>query len=49
MKKNPNLLWITAIVLGWLFDLLFWKQSFGINFCDLHGAMFSRRLPPSVD
>ena len=32
MKKNPNLLWITAIVLGWLFDFLFWKQSFGINF-----------------
>ena len=31
MKKNPNLLWITAIVLGWLFDFLFWKQSFGIN------------------
>ena len=32
MKKNPNLLWITAIALGWLFDLLFWEQSFGINF-----------------
>jgi Domain of unknown function (DUF4173) len=32
MKKNPNLLWITVIVLGWLFDFLFWKQSFGINF-----------------
>ena len=32
MKKNPKLLWITAIVLGWLFDFLFWKQSFGINF-----------------
>jgi hypothetical protein len=32
MKKNPNLLWITAIVLGGLFDFLFWKQSFGINF-----------------
>jgi len=32
MKKNPNLLWVIAIVLGWLFDFLFWKQSFGINF-----------------
>ncbi len=32
MKKNPNLLWITAFLLGWLFDLLFWKQSIGINF-----------------
>ena len=32
MTKRPNLLWITALVLGWLFDLLFWKQPFGINF-----------------
>jgi hypothetical protein len=32
MKKNPNLLWIVAILLGWLFDFLFWQQSFGINF-----------------
>ena len=32
MKKTSNLLWITVIVLGWLFDFLFWKQSFGINF-----------------
>ncbi len=32
MKKNSNLLWIVAIALGWLFDFLFWKQSFGVNF-----------------
>ncbi|MBI1855345.1 MAG: hypothetical protein HYR93_05715, partial [Chloroflexi bacterium] len=32
MKKNPNLLWITAIALGWLFDFLFWKERPGINF-----------------
>jgi len=32
MKKNPNLLWVIAIVLGWSFDLLFWGTSFGINF-----------------
>src|SRR5271157_680617 len=32
MKKTSNLLWVTVIVLGWLFDFLFWKQSFGINF-----------------
>ena len=32
MKKNPNLLWITAILLGWLFDFLFWQKSVGINF-----------------
>jgi len=32
MRKNPNLLWIAVIVLGWLFDFLFWKQAFGVNF-----------------
>lgn len=32
MKKNPNLLWIVAIALGWSFDFLFWKQTPGINF-----------------
>jgi len=32
MKKNPNLLWIVAIALGWLFDFLFWKIPGGINF-----------------
>ena len=32
MKKNPNILWIATLVLGWSFDFLFWKQSFGINF-----------------
>ncbi len=32
MKKNPNLLWITTVALGWLFDFLFWKHSPGINF-----------------
>ena len=37
MKKTSNLLWVTAIVLGWLFDFLFWKQSFGINFAIFTG------------
>ena len=32
MKKNPNLLWIITIALGWLFDFLFWKRPAGINF-----------------
>lgn len=32
MKKSPNILWIATLVLGWSFDFLFWKQSFGINF-----------------
>lgn len=32
MKTKPYVLWITVILLGWLFDLLFWKQYPGINF-----------------
>jgi hypothetical protein len=32
MKKNPNLLWITTLALGWLFDFLFWKKPAGVNF-----------------
>jgi hypothetical protein len=32
MKSNSNRLWIVAIVLGWLFDFLFWKHAPGINF-----------------
>ena len=30
--KRTNILWITALVLGWFFDFLFWKQSPGLNF-----------------
>jgi hypothetical protein len=30
--KRTNILWITALVLGWLFDILFWKHAAGINF-----------------
>lgn len=32
MKKRPNFLWISVLLLGWLFDFLFWKQPAGINF-----------------
>jgi hypothetical protein len=32
MNKHSSLLWVTGIALGWLFDLLFWKQPFGTNF-----------------
>lgn len=32
MKINPNRLWILVLILGWLFDFLFWKQAPGINF-----------------
>ena len=32
MKKNPALLWIAVVLLGWSFDFLFWNQSFGVNF-----------------
>jgi Domain of unknown function (DUF4173) len=30
--KRTNILWITALLLGWCFDLLFWKQPLGLNF-----------------
>lgn len=32
MKMNPNRLWIAAILLGWIFDFLFWEQDAGVNF-----------------
>src|SRR5512146_1338013 len=32
MNKNPNLLWFSALILGWLFDFLFWDQTIGVNF-----------------
>jgi hypothetical protein len=32
MKRNPNLLWITVVVLGWLIDFLFWQKPLGLNF-----------------
>lgn len=30
--KRSTLLWITALVLGWCFDFLFWKHPQGLNF-----------------
>lgn len=30
--KRTNVLWITALLLGWLFDFLFWKHAQGLNF-----------------
>jgi hypothetical protein len=44
MKFKFNRIWIIAILLGWSFDFLFWKQSSGLNFalflilCLLGGA-----------
>jgi len=32
MKKYPFLLSVTVILLGWLFDFLFWEHPLGINF-----------------
>ena len=32
MKMNPTRLWIAAILLGWIFDFLFWEQDAGVNF-----------------
>lgn len=30
--KRPDGVWITALVLGWFFDFLFWKHAPGISF-----------------
>ena len=30
--KRTNILWITVLALGWLFDFLFWGHAPGINF-----------------
>ena len=32
MKANPNRFWLLVILLGWLFDFLFWKKPAGLNF-----------------
>ena len=32
MHIKPNRLWITVLLLGWLFDFLFWKHAPGISF-----------------
>ena len=32
MKANPNRFWLIVIALGWVFDFLFWKKPFGVNF-----------------
>ena len=32
MKTNPNRFWAIVILLGWVFDFLFWKKPLGVNF-----------------
>jgi hypothetical protein len=32
MKTNPNRFWTIVILLGWVFDFLFWKKPVGIDF-----------------
>jgi hypothetical protein len=32
MNKNPGKFWIVVLVLGFIFQYLFWGQSTGINF-----------------
>lgn len=34
--KQPVRLWLIVLLLGWVFDFLFWKESIGVNF-----ALFS--------
>jgi len=30
--KQPTRFWVIVLLLGWAFDLLFWKQKVGVNF-----------------
>ena len=30
--KRPARLWVIVLLLGWVFDFLFWKQKVGVNF-----------------
>lgn len=56
MKTNANRFWFIVILLGWVFDFLFWKKPTGINFpiyvtlCILTGIFLLRvdglRLSP---
>jgi hypothetical protein len=39
--KRANILWIVVLVLGWLFDFLFWKHPQGINFAIYAGLCLS--------
>ena len=32
MKANPNRFWFIVLLLGWVFDFLFWEKPFGVNF-----------------
>src|SRR5688572_18400236 len=34
--RQPNRLWSIVLLLGWIFDFLFWERAVGINF-----ALFS--------
>ena len=48
MRTNPNRLWTIVILLGWVFDFLFWQKPPGINFaifvflCLLTGILLLR-------
>jgi hypothetical protein len=41
MQKQPNRLWITVLVLGWVFDFLFWKHAPGVQFAIFAGLTLS--------
>ncbi|HKZ43436.1 MAG TPA: DUF4173 domain-containing protein [Anaerolineales bacterium] len=56
MKNRSKLIWIIPLILGILFDILFWKQIPGVNFsifvvlCLLGGFLFlhQQEVKPSV-
>src|SRR5512138_2600289 len=32
MKANPSRFWVIVVLLGWIFDFLFWDKPLGVNF-----------------
>ena len=48
VNKNPNLLWFSALLLGWLFDFLFWGQQIGVNFAIFTDDRFKGRIDAGI-
>lgn len=50
MKRHESPLWLTVLTLGWLLDVLFWKQALGVNFaiyaglCLAGGMLWMHRI-----
>ena len=47
MKANPNRFWFIVILLGWVFDFLFWKKPVRYQPCHLRYTLSRNRHFPS--